>query len=302
MVAITDMRTRITGLPGFIFVCATVVLVAASTGGCATTGTGKPGAGANAAPALSRCAEGIGATRENPVRAKELSRLAAKELLVCPGGAIARVISGENVISASAGVASSVGVMTIRCPDAQYQFMTDVDDEAPMQAACVPPPLTVLAADAAALVGQSTTKLKDGEFGAALRLAARAERIAPESEAVLIALGSAQMVMQKFKDAEKTLAGALEINPGSVTIRLAHAVCLSEIGQKAGYAAEIFRLYDEVPKSDPLHWELTCRVADNFNRIGNRQEAIRLARVACEHGVDMCCDLARSDIDAREIE
>jgi hypothetical protein len=76
-----------------------------------------------------------------------------------------------------------------------------------------------------------------------------------------------------------------------VIIRLAHAIALSELGNKNAYGEEIERLFADVPESDPLHWDLMCRSADNQKRLGNKDRAVELAGIACDHGIPVCCDL-----------
>lgn len=267
--------------------------------GCATTGSAITGGKTAVSPREISCVDVAGTTLDNPVSGRGLSTLLGNELLMCPDGAIATLLTTETTISATDGIASDTEVLTIHCPDGNRVIYTSprggLSD-------CIPAPFAAMDPRAADLHMAAVAEMRFGNFKKALRMARKASKIQEDSEAVMITLGTAQMAGRDFQGAEKTFARALKIDPGNVTVRLAHAVCLSEIGEKAMYAAEIFRLYDEVPVSDPLHWDLTCRVADSFNRIGNRDEAIRLARVACEHGVSMCCDLARSDREAREIQ
>lgn len=287
------MRVQVV-LAGLLF------LGAIGAAGCATTGsTAVAGRADQGYPA---CEAGVGASPDAPVSRKTLSALLTRERLVCPGGAIGRTGAPDTSPAFPDTAVTDHTSMAIACPDTEYRVYVSPAGSTTDAPSCVPAPLSMISPGVSMLIDDSTRELSTGDFRNALRLAARAKTMQPDSEAVQIALGTAQMANRQFKEAEATLARALEINDGSPAVRLAHAVCLSEIGEKAMYAAEVFRLYDDVPVSDPLHWDLTCRVADNFNRIGNRQEAIRLARVACEHGVAMCCDLAHSDIEAREVE
>ncbi|HNZ04000.1 MAG TPA: tetratricopeptide repeat protein [Myxococcota bacterium] len=267
--------------------------------GCATTGTN--GKTVDSVPAIPACPEGFGSSLAQPIDAAPLVSSLRGETLVCPGGAVARRVmddfGGWSVTSSE----QAELLITVRCPGRDIAIHVTRTDEDRKTPSCIPAPLTLLDSRAAELVAESTRELAAGRFKRALALARKAIKFEQDSEAALIALGTAQMATGAFKDAQQTFSDALEINAGNWTVRLARAVCMSETGNKSGYAAEIFRLYDEVPVSAPLHWDLTCRMADNFNRIGNRDEAIRMARVACEHGVDMCCDLAHSDIEAREV-
>ncbi len=267
--------------------------------GCATTGIS--GKALDSAPAIPTCPEGFGSSLAQPINASPLVSSLRGETLVCPGGAVARRVMDDFGGWSVTRSEQAELLITVRCPGKDIAVHVTRTDENVKTPSCIPAPLTLLDSRAAALVAESTRELAAGRFKRAMALARKAHNFEQDSEAVLIALGTAQMATGAFKDAQQTFSDALEINAGNWTVRLARAVCMSETGNKSGYAAEIFRLYDEVPVADPLHWDLTCRLADNFNRIGNRDEAIRMARVACEHGVDMCCDLAHSDIEAREV-
>jgi len=231
--------------------------------GCATVDPSVADNSGTTPTAALSCEAGVGQAAENPISGTRFSAQLDAEMLMCPGGATARLVSQETIFG--------TGMMKIGCPDQELTVYIDAVGNRPE---CLPQPLFEIAPAASAQNRAAMAELRAGNFAKGLRLARRAAQLQKDSEAILSTVGTAEMANRQFADAERTLKKALDINPRSVTLRLAHAVCMSELGEKSVYAAEIFRLYDEIPESDPLHWELMCRVADNFNRIGNRDEAI----------------------------
>ena len=266
------------------------VLLVLSGTGCATVSFNNGVTERLLEKPIPACTLTTGQSPGSPVAfSKKLDELLKMELISCPGGAIATLTDKPD----------DTGTVSIRCAGNTFRLFTS-----PHGTHCLPHPLKQLDRRVAMLAARAVAEIGAGNPKRALKLARKASQIQgnDSSEIVLVILSAAYSANRKFADAGKELSKALIINPGDFRLRLAHAVTLSEYGHKSAYAAEIAALYNEVPATDRLHFDLICRLADNENRLGNRKKAIEMARVACKNGVSICCDLAASDAEAVEVK
>jgi len=269
--------------PRFMAIAA---ILLATAGGCAGHHV-RTAVQGTASGSLTACGAGVGLSAELPILADgRFFDLLEAEQVMCPGGAIATLGGDPDKL------------LSIACPGARIAIYCKADAILPD---CVPEPLKTLNPDAARMAAAAVSRIGADRRTDSLKLAKKASDIQPDSEFILAALASAQMANGDFAGAEKTLSRAIGINPDSPALRLAHAVAMSELGDKNSYAAEIARLYDDLPVDHTMRPDLQCRLADNQNRLGNRKVAITMAREACRAGATMCCGMAASDPEPVEV-
>lgn len=243
------------------------------------------------------CDPAVGAKSSKPLEiGMRLSKYVADNRLLCESGAAAILVSRDTMpelrVNAD-GVKMAEGddvieKFALQCPGKEVVVYVNVRREGTN---CIPVPFSLMPADALKLNIAAVQELMTGNYKKGLELAKKAVELSRPADILLHTLGTAWMTVGNFQNAEKALADALKCNPDSVIIRLAHAIALSELGNKNAYGEEIERLFADVPESDPLHWDLMCRSADNQKRLGNMGKAVKLAGVACDHGIPVCCDL-----------
>lgn len=154
---------------------------------------------------------------------------------------------------------------------------------------CPPPGFVFVPPDAAREYQAAGELLNSGKFNEALAAVDRAIASGGAMVTYLHRRGVTLLAMERFAEAESTLARAVAASRPSAYLRLHLGISMVAQGKREPYAAIVAALRKELAKDHDLSAELDCRHAINEHRSGRTQAVVALAASACKRGNKHCC-------------